>query len=163
MDVRLSSLVVTVVAGLFVVAACGGATGVPQTQAPGTPDTNASAPPVATPVATQPPAESAAATTSTGSATAITVEAIDSAFDVKTIEAPANSTFKVTFHNAGEIPHDLAFYDKEGGAPLSENSVSPLLQGGETATISFTTPGPGTYFFVCLVHPKEMTGSFVVN
>ncbi len=161
---RLSSLVVTVVAGMFVVAACGGATGVPQSQASGTPNANASAPPIATPVATQPPAESAAATPpAASSATAITVEAIDSAFDVKTIEAPANSTFKVTFHNAGEIPHDLAFYDKEGGAPLGEDSVSPLLQGGETATITFTTPGPGTYFFVCLVHPKEMTGSFVVN
>jgi plastocyanin len=152
------------VGGLFLVAACGSAPG-GQNQAAGTPDTNASAPPAAaTPVAaTQTPKESAAATSPAGSATAITVEAVDSAFDVKTIEAPANSTFKVTLNNTGELPHDISFFDKEGGAPLAESAVSPIIQGGETATITFTTPGPGTYFFVCLVHPKEMSGSFVVK
>lgn len=157
---RLSGLTATVVAGLFLVAACGGQ----QNQAAGTPDTNGSAPPVATPVAaTQTPTESAAVTSPAGSATAITVEAVDSAFDVKTITAPANSTFKVTLNNTGELPHDISFFDKEGGAPLAESAVSPIIQGGETATITFTTPGPGTYFFVCLVHPKEMTGTFVVK
>lgn len=156
---RSSGLLGTVVASVFVIAACGGATGAPQTGAP----SNDSAPPVATPPATQPPTESAAATSPAGSVTAITVEAFDSAFDVKTINAPANSTFKVTLNNTGELPHDIAFFDMEGGAPLAEKAVSPIIQGGQTTTITFTTPGPGTYFFVCLVHPKEMTGSFVVN
>lgn len=161
---RLPGLMATVVAGLFVVAACGSSTQGQQTQAAGTPDTNASAPPAAPPAAaTQAPGQSPAATSPAGSATAITVEAVDSAFDVKTITAPANSTFKVTLNNRGEIPHDIAFFDKEGGAPLAETATSPIIQGGQTATITFTTPGPGTYFFVCLVHPKEMTGTFVVE
>jgi plastocyanin len=38
-----------------------------------------------------------------------------------------------------------------------------VIQGGQTTTITFTTPAAGTYFFVCVVHPKEMTGAFVVN
>ena len=153
---RLSGATSLVLGGLFLVAACG-ATGSP-------PLASASAPPAATPVAATPTAaQSAAVAPTAGSATAITVEAVDSAFDVRTIEAPANSTFKVTLDNTGELPHDIAFYDKEGGAPLSEDAVSPIIQGGETATITFTTPGPGTYFFVCLVHPQEMTGAFVVN
>ncbi len=159
---RLSGLTTAAVAVLFTVAACGSAAGSPQGDAAGTAGASASSQP-ATPIAATPaPAESAAPSPA-GAATAITVESIDSAFDVKTIKAPANSTFKVTFHNAGEIPHDLAFYDKEGGAPLAATAVSPILQGGETATLTFTTPGPGTYFFVCLVHPQEMTGTFVVE
>ena len=159
---RLPGLTTAAVAVLFTVAACGSAAGSPQGDAAGTAGASASSQP-ATPVAATPAPAASAATPPAGSATAITVEAIDSAFDTKTIKAPANSTFKVTFHNAGEIPHDLAFFDKEGGAPLAATSTSPLLQGGETATFTFTTPGPGTYFFVCIVHPQEMTGDFVVE
>lgn len=138
---------------LLVVTACGGTPGSPQSQAPGSPGAAPTVKPIAT-AAPSPPA---------GSAATIAVEAVDSAFSVKTIEAPAHSIFKVTLNNSGEIPHDIAFYDKEGGSPLSGDAVSPLLQGGESATITFTTPGPGTYYFLCLVHPVEMNGTFVVK
>lgn len=157
----------TAVALVLAVAACSGSTGSQQSQAPAS-----EAAPAATTAATTPssaPSDSSPATTAASSAaaggtpTTITVQAVDSAFDVKTIKAPANSTFTVTFNNNGEIPHDIAFYDKEGGSPLSKSAVSPIISGGGTATITFTTPGPGTYFFLCLVHPKEMTGTFIVQ
>ena len=152
----LARMTATVVAFLLVAAACSGTGGSQLSQAPA----SVSISPAVTPTSTA-PGSSPVASPAPGAT--ITVEAVDSAFDVKTIEAPANSTFKVTLNNTGELPHDIAFYDKEGGSPLAESAVSPIIQGGETATITFTTPGAGTYFFVCLVHPQEMTGSFVVR
>ncbi len=163
---RVSGLMVAAAAVLFVVSACGGATGGQQTPA----SASDAAPSAASPASLAPTSAAETVPTSTdasiapaGASSAIKVEAVDSAFNVKTIKAQANSAVTVTLTNTGEIPHDIAFYDKEGGAPLAKAAVSPLVQGGQSATFTFTTPGPGTYFFVCLVHPKEMTGTFVVE
>lgn len=150
---KLARLTGTLAILLLTVAACSGAAS-PTTSGDVTPMSIA---PESTPMASPSPAGSAA-----GSSTTVIVQAFDSVFNVNTIEAPAHSTLAVTLENLGELPHDIAFYDMEGGAPLSEDAVSRILQGGETATISFTTPGPGEYFFLCLVHP-EMNGKFIVN
>lgn len=164
----------TMVAFMLTVAACSGATGGQGSQTPASATTPVAAIPSLAPSATgsptmpvsgapSSPKATDASSSPAGPSAAITVEAVDSAFNVKTIKAPANSTFTVTLNNNGEIPHDIAFYDRQGGAPFSKSAVSPIIQGGQTTTITFTTPGPGTYFFLCLVHPTEMTGTFVVE
>ena len=154
---RSSHLTATILGGALLVAACGGAGGASQNPATGAP---ASPPPVA---ATATPTDPSVATPPAAPETEINVESVDSAFDTRTITAPANTEISVTLNNIGELPHDIAFFDKEGGNLLAENAASPIIQGGQTTTITFTTPGAGTYFFVCLVHPLEMTGAFVVE
>ena len=155
-----------VLAAMILVSACGGATGsrgpdgsaaISPTNPPPVTSLAPTAPPATDPVGTEPSGVAG------GASTAVSVEAFDTAFDTKTIEAPANSELKVTLTNTGELPHDIAFYDREGGSPLVADAMTPILQGGESATVTFTTPGPGTYFFLCLVHPQEMNGSFVVK
>lgn len=156
---KVSQLTTMILVGALSVAACGGANGGSQNPATDAPGAAASAPVVATPTPTDAPAAATPATL----ATKIIVEAIDSAFDTKTITAPANTEIKVILNNVGELPHDIAFFDKEGGNLLAKNTASEIIQGGQTTTITFTTPGAGSYFFVCLVHPQEMTGTFVVE
>jgi len=155
---RLSHLTATILGGALLVAACGGASEASQSPATGSPVT--SAPPAAVTAA---PTDASVETPPAAAETEIAVESVDSAFNTKTITAPANTEITVTLNNTGELPHDIAFFDKEGGNPLAESAVSTIIQGGETTSITFTTPGPGTYFFVCLVHPVEMTGAFVVK
>lgn len=79
------------------------------------------------------------------------------------IEAPANSEFEVTLVNVGVNPHDIDFYDEDGGSLLSDDANGQIIVSGEQATFTFTTPGPGTYYFFCSVHPTEMFGEFVVR
>lgn len=49
--------------------------------------------------------------------------------------------------------------------PLMVWSAPPTGAGprSETRRYEFTTPSPGTYFFVCDPHPDDMTGRFVVR
>jgi hypothetical protein len=39
----------------------------------------------------------------------------------------------------------------------------PIIRGGDQGETSFTTPGVGSYFFVCDLHPTEMKGTFNVE
>lgn len=116
------------------------------------------------PTATEEPSGTAAAPVS------IRIEADDNVYDVQPaaaeagrIEAPANTAFEVTLVNVGVNPHDLDFYDEEGGRLLSDDANGEIITSGNEETFTFTTPGPGTYYFVCSVHPTEMFGDFVVE
>ena len=95
--------------------------------------------------------------------TSVSVVARDNVFDLQTITASANSDFRVTLMNDGVLPHNIAFLTKEGGVPLNADSNSAIILEEETTAISFVTPDAGTYFFYCVVHPLEMTGTFIVQ
>ena len=96
-------------------------------------------------------------------AASIAVVARDNVFDQQTITAAANSDFRVTLMNDGILPHNIAFLTRKGGAPLNADSSSAIILDGETTAISFMTPDAGAYFFYCVVHPLEMTGTFIVQ
>lgn len=105
-----------------------------------------------------------------GSPASIRIEASDNVYDVQPaagdagrIEAPANADFEVTLVNVGINPHDIDFYDEEGGSLLSDEANGEIILSGEQETFTFTTPEPGTYYFVCSVHPTEMFGDFYVE
>ncbi|MGH2634511.1 MAG: cupredoxin domain-containing protein [Tepidiformaceae bacterium] len=96
---------------------------------------------------------------------ALTVVATDDKFDTSTLTAPANTKITVTLQNNGAAKHNIAFLQKKDGDPLSADSGSPdtAVNGGSSGTITFTTPGPGTYYFECEFHPTQMFGTFTVT
>jgi plastocyanin len=55
----------------------------------------------------------------------------------------------------GGVPHDLSFEDK--GLP-----GIPVVSSGETRTTALTFDRPGTFTFMCTLHPG-MTGKLVVG
>ena len=60
----------------------------------------------------------------------------------------------VTWTNDDHFTHSVQFLD--GGLP----SDPQLMKPGETATLTF--PSPGTYHYQCSLHPQNMKGSVVV-
>lgn len=69
-------------------------------------------------------------------------------FNPATYEAPANSPVKIVFKNISTIqPHNLVF--QSGLTVKGADSVAP----GQSETLDVTTPGPGSYKFVCTLHP----------
>ncbi len=76
-------------------------------------------------------------------------------FEPTTVQAPANTPVNLTFSNQSTLPHNLTFQD----AIQAQTSDLP---GGANETISFTTPGPGAYTFVCTLHPG-MEGTLTVQ
>jgi len=172
---------VGLVAGITLVAvACGGSSE-SESEPTSAPATNNNATPTTavqpTPAQTNPTAATAAVAdptetntpdpmgseTSSDLPTYIEVHSIDSKFDVDVIEAPANTEFAVALVNEGVLPHNISFFTKEGGDVLAEGANGSLILEGETAVTRFVTPGPGTYFFVCVVHPDLMKGGFIVR
>lgn len=83
-------------------------------------------------------------------------------FDISEFEVPADTPFRIEFENrdAG-IPHNVAIYEGGQGGPT-------LFQGeifNGVATVTYEVPGlpAGDHFFVCDVHPTQMTGTVRVR
>lgn len=95
---------------------------------------------------------------------ALEITAKDIKFDKAVLVAPANTRVAVKLINAETTQaerHNFALFRKEG---LQEPIFVGELEGGSvTREYSFTTPGPGTYFFLCSPHPSDMFGAFVVK
>jgi plastocyanin len=90
----------------------------------------------------------------------VAVSADDLAFDASVIEATAGEAFTITFTNNEAMPHNIAIYTEEGGDEIATGAV---INEGETDELSVEALEPGEYFFVCDVHPGEMTGTLVVE
>ena len=74
-------------------------------------------------------------------------------FAPEAISVPAGTT--VTWNNSDNFTHSVQFAD--GGLP-----TEPLLmQPGESAT--FTFAAPGTYSYLCHLHPQDMRGTVTVT
>lgn len=88
----------------------------------------------------------------------------DNKFDKTAITAGPNAEIVISATNNGASPHNIAFYDRQGGTALPGQTGTAFvkLNGGESGTNTFTTPGAGEYFFQCDFHPDTMTGTFSV-
>lgn len=90
---------------------------------------------------------------------AVTVTAADLEFDATSIDVDAGQAFTITFVNNDSVPHNISVYTEEGGERLVEGEV---INEGETTEIEVGALEPGTYYFVCDLHP-EMNGPLVVE
>ena len=98
--------------------------------------------------------------TATVSGGTVEVTAAELEFNVETIVAPAGEAFTVSFTNNEAVPHNFSVYTEEGG---EEIAIGNVIDEGETDEVSIDALEPGEYFFVCDVHPTEMTGTLVVE
>jgi plastocyanin len=76
-------------------------------------------------------------------------------FEPKSVTAPANAPVALTFTNHSTLPHNLSF---EGEISAKTADIGE----GVSETINFTTPAPGSYKFVCTIHPG-MEGELAVQ
>ena len=99
-------------------------------------------------------------------ATLLEITARNTLFDKRSLSAPPNTAVAVRLNNqdAG-ILHNVAFFRSKSqlAQPLVSGARADLVTGIGTTQFSFTTPGPGTYYFHCDVHPDTMNGSFIVR
>lgn len=100
-------------------------------------------------------------TTTTGGAgpvqlTVGTDAGADLKFAPNNITAPPNTLVKLTLDNKSTQIHNLVF--QQGVTVKTADQVAP----GSQDTITFTTPGTGTYKFTCSIHPG-MEGTLTVK
>lgn len=72
------------------------------------------------------------------------------------IVAPAGARVALTVTNTSSQPHNLVLVDPIGVATRS------ILAAGQSDTVVFAAPPPGSYRFVCSIHPG-MEGLFEVR
>lgn len=93
----------------------------------------------------------AASPTATTEPETVEVKILDFEFEPATLAIPAGTT--VTWRNYG-VDHTVFTFDR--------TFTSPLLPEGRGETFSVTFTQPGTYQYICGVHP-EMEGTIIVR
>jgi plastocyanin len=119
------------------------------------------APATASPGAPASTTASAPASGATGGAggTVLKIKALNIAFDVSSLTAPAGQPFQIDFDNEDQgTQHDVAIKDSTGAMPFRGDLVTGIAQ----ATYNVPALPAGTYTFVCVVHPS-MTGTLDVK
>ncbi len=126
-----------------------------------------------------------------GDVVEITIEGDDNMqFNMNEIEVEAGQTVRLTLEHTGQMPvenmgHNWVLLDEgtdnsafeSAAMNAADNEYIPedmyddiiaytdLIGGGETSTVEFEAPSPGTYDFLCSFpgHPGPMSGEFIVN
>jgi len=83
--------------------------------------------------------------------------ATDNRFSENEYTIVANQQYTMNFSNNGTALHNWQVQNAPGGE-VGTN----LLPGGQSETIQFTIAQPGSYPFLCTVHPVEMRGALTV-
>ena len=83
--------------------------------------------------------------------------ATDNRFSENEYTIVANQQYTLNFSNNGTALHNWHVQNVPGA-----NITTALLPGGQSETISFTVAQPGSYPFLCDVHPVEMRGTLNV-
>ncbi len=96
------------------------------------------------------------------SATVVTLGALNIAFDKQALEVPANQAFGIDFKNsdpAGTL-HNVELKKSDGTVIVDP----PTIDGGTETTYAYDALPPGSYTFICKVHPiAQMTGTLTVK
>jgi len=97
-----------------------------------------------------------------GLAADLTVVAKDVAFSTHDLSIGAGKAFTIDFQNqdpAG-VPHNIQIKDAAGNVVQDQATID----GGKEAVYTFSALQPGTYTFICKVHPiPNMTGTLTVK
>lgn len=85
----------------------------------------------------------------------------DNKFSQKEMTAKAGETTAINVTNKGAAIHNVRIQGLPGEG--GKDAQTTLLQGGQSATLTISPSKPGSYKFVCDVHPTEMTGTLTVK
>jgi plastocyanin len=86
-------------------------------------------------------------------------------FDQEEIRVQSNGQVRLRLDNqdAG-VPHNIAVRTSPTDrTPVAPGSVGLVFNGPGVDDTVFDIPDPGTYFFICDIHPTTMTGDFIVQ
>jgi mono/diheme cytochrome c family protein/plastocyanin len=84
------------------------------------------------------------------------------AYDIQSLSVGANTPFTIDFKNQDPpgVPHNIEIRAQDGTV-LQEQ---PTIDGGQQTTYVYSGLPPGTYTFICKVHPiPAMTGTLTVK
>jgi cupredoxin-like protein len=87
--------------------------------------------------------------------------ATDNRFSLASIAISTEESYSLSLSNKGDAVHNWHVLGVR--AANGSEIESPLIDGGKTATISFSIPKPGVYRFQCDVHPDTMKGTLTVR
>jgi plastocyanin len=105
------------------------------------------------------PAGSAAPGGSGAAGAPVVIEAVGIAFTTTEVNAPASVPFQIQFRNGDAgTPHNVDIKDASGNEAFKGDIVTGVI----VATYNVPALAPGTYPFVCDVHPN-MTGTLKVG
>jgi mono/diheme cytochrome c family protein/plastocyanin len=111
--------------------------------------------------ATPAPSDGAATPAPSGEAPsgeAVVISAINIQYEQAEVQAPADVPFTIQFNNLEAVPHNVEIKDATGASLFK----GEIVTGPTTVEYSVPALAPGTYQFVCTVHPN-MAGNLVVG
>lgn len=117
----------------------------------------------ATAAPTTAPEASPAAAGASNAPQEVTEVTTDDKFSVTQINTKVGQPLKITVQNKGQAIHNWALSDAAGKAAATGTTAEPLVQPGQTDSITLTFTKAGTFNFQCQVHPTEMTGKVTVT
>ena len=170
--------------GVVLIGGCSGATLVPITPPPATPTPEPTPGPTPTPTPTPEPGETPGPTPAPPVEVALAIDtatgAEDFHFSTDALTAPSNSVITLTFNNktdpADEIGHNWVLVKPGQEDSVLANGIAAgddkdwldtddpgiiaatrLIEGDEKNAVTFDSPEPGSYTFVC-TFPKHYQG-----
>ncbi len=94
-------------------------------------------------------------------APAVALTAHNVAFDKSTLEVPAGQPFVIDFKNTDAgTPHDVDIRQTDKATLVQDQ---PVTEGGAESTYTYKALQPGTYVFICSIHPTLMSGTLTVH
>jgi plastocyanin len=90
----------------------------------------------------------------------VSLGAAEIAFDQAEVSVTANQPFTIVFENRDAAPHNVSIFAGDAGERRFEGAV---FTGPATRWYAVPALAPGTYRFVCDVHPSLMTGRLIAG
>jgi plastocyanin len=84
-------------------------------------------------------------------------------FDKSEITVPANTEATINLDNKDTQPHNVVVFNGADATAPKLNDGQPIASPNQKVKYTFKSPGPGTYFFHCEIHPAQMTGKIAVK
>ena len=84
-------------------------------------------------------------------------------FDPNSLEAPANADVTIRYTNDSSVKHNINVFNGSDSSAPSLGKTAIVTGPDAAEDVTFTTPGPGDYYFWCDVHLAAMSGMLHVQ